>query len=58
MLQLLISIYFNGGSVSSIPNFDDPNAFSQVQQAPGPYFRMVGKSLVVIVLSRKQANLL
>ena len=28
------------------PNFDGPNDISQIQQAPGPDFRKVGKSLI------------
>ena len=27
---------------SNFPNFDGQNAFSQIQQAPGPDFRKVG----------------
>ena len=29
---------------SSFPNFDGPNAFSQIQQAPGPNVRKVGSN--------------
>ena len=37
----MASIFFR----QIIPNFDGPNVFSQIQQAPGPNFRKVGKSL-------------
>ena len=33
-------------TASSFPNFDGANAFTQIQQAPGPDFRKVGKSLM------------
>ena len=56
MLQLCTANFLNGfnpfkmkvqffWTASSFPNFYGPNAFSQVQQAPGPNFKMVGKSL-------------
>ena len=32
-------------TASNFPNFDDPNVFSEIQQAFGPDFRTVGKSL-------------
>ena len=39
-------------TASSFLNFDGPNAFPQVQQAPGPDFKKVGKSLRSLALLR------
>ena len=36
-------------TASKFPNFDDSNAYSPIQQAPGPDFRKVGKSLTALV---------
>ena len=33
-------------TASNFPNFNDPIAFSLIQQVPGPDFRKVGKSLL------------
>ena len=33
-------------TVSNFPKFGGPNNFSKIQQAPGPDFRQVGKSLI------------
>ena len=41
-------------NASNFPKFDDPNMFSpQIQQAPGPNFRWVGKSLGLCQLFEK-----
>ena len=37
-------------TASNFPNFDGPNAFFQIQQAPGPNVSKVGKSLIIILL--------
>ena len=45
---LLISYMLLNPFSSFILSFDDPNAFSLIQQAPGPDFRKEGKFLVEI----------
>ena len=43
---LLISCMLFNSFISFTLSFYDPNAFSQIHQAPGPDFRKVGKSLI------------
>ena len=39
--------YLKWGPVSILPKFDGPNAFFPNSTAPGPIFRIVGKSLIL-----------
>ena len=44
-LYCLFQSIHNGDPDSVLPNIDCQNAFSLIQQATGPDFRIVGKSL-------------
>ena len=46
--QFKMAVQFFG-----FPNFDGLNEFSKIQQAPGPNFRKVGKSLITILRLRR-----
>ena len=44
-------------TASSVPNFDGPNVFSKIQQAPGPDFIKVGISLFVMLALQRLISL-
>ena len=50
LISYVLKSIKNGGPVLKFPKFDVSNAFSQIQEAPGPNFRKVGKSLLVTML--------